>query len=55
MDDFKEKLYSDNLHNYNYDDLVNDELVENLIEQDTDNSPYRKYKSLKKSYTGFCR
>lgn len=55
MDDFKEKLYSDNLHNYNYDDLVNDEGVEDLIKQDTDNSPNRRHKSLKKSYTGFCR
>ena len=45
MNDFKDKLYSDNLHNYDYD-----ELVEDLIEQDIENLS-SKYKNLNKSYT----
>lgn len=46
MDDFKDKLYSDNLHNYDYE-----ELIEELIEQDIENSFSSIYKDLKKSYT----
>ncbi|NLY44900.1 MAG: hypothetical protein GX053_02765 [Tissierella sp.] len=44
MNNYKEKLYSDNLHNYDYDEIVNDK-------QDIDNSPSKKYKNLKDSYT----
>ena len=56
MDKFKEKLYSDNLHNYNYDELVKDELVENFIKQDTGKKPYRRPTNiLKNSYNGFRR
>lgn len=45
MGDFKEKLYSDNLHNYDYE-----ELTEELIEQDIENSLSSKYKDFKKSF-----
>ncbi len=54
MNKFKEKLYSDNLHNYDYDKLVNNELEENSNDQDTENKLYRKPTNiLKNSYTGF--
>ncbi len=48
MDDFRDKLYSDNLHNYDYEELIE---MEELFIQDIENSISKKYKDKKKSFT----
>lgn len=46
MDKFKKNIYSDNYHNYNYDDLIREELVEEFNDQDIEkrleDKKYRK-------------
>lgn len=56
MDKFKDKLYSDNLHNYDYDELVEEEFIEEFVDPDMVNRRYRKFtNTLRNSYNGFHR
>lgn len=56
MDDFKENLYSDNLHNYDYDELVKEQMQESFIKQDKGNKLHKDFENvLTNPYTGFHR